>query len=210
MHWLDIIILVITLSFCTLGYFSGLIGQLSTPLAVAGGAACVWYGQMPLEEKMRDWFQQPLAASAVALAVAFLSGFLLVKIAAAVLRSKIGNSESKTADHALGASFGTLKGLAISGVVVLLIGDYGKAEMMKDSFAAPSLYTCAQWVSQEVRQSELWQRMGAWTEQKGDATEAQLQQMVDDLHGSLKQTGASETARSLVKGSGGKGAPAKP
>ncbi len=208
MHWLDIIILVITLSFCALGYFSGLIGQLSTPLAIVAGVACVWYGQPWLEAETGSWFEQPLAASAVALAVAFLTGVLVVKIFAAILRSKIGQSESKVADRALGASFGTLKGLAAASVLVLLIGSYGKADLMKESFAAPSLYTCAQWVSTEVRESDLWQRMGDWTSEKSGATEAQLQQMITELHGSLQKTGANEPAKALVKN--GKGTAAKP
>lgn len=203
MHWLDILILTITLALGVLGFFNGLISQLSTPLAIVAGVVCAWYGQPWLEAQMAGWFDKPLALAAVAVVAAFLGGALVVKVLAAIIRAKIGENESRFADRSLGAVFGLLKGLALSAVFVMLIGNYGKRELMKESVGAPALYATAQWVVDEVRERELWNRACNWTTSKGGVSEKELQSMIQELNGDLMRAGMAEANKRLAENNRG-------
>lgn len=200
MHFLDVVILVCMLSLGTLGYFTGLVGQLSTPLAILAGIVCAWYGQPWLVEQMQDWFEQPLTTPAVAVVGAFLAGVLVVKVVAAIIRAKVGEGESKTADHCLGAAFGLVKGTLLAGVIVLLIGNYGKAELMQDSVGGPALYAGAEWAIDTVQARGLLDKAKDWTTAKKNFTAGELSSMMQQLN--QERQPADAPAKEVAKKSG--------
>lgn len=167
MHLLDIIIIVLALIFGATGYFSGLLAQLSTPLALLAGAACAWYGQPFLAQRMQDWFAIPLAVSFCAALAGFAGGVILVKLAAAIAGALLKRDEgNRRADGVCGAALGLGKGLLLASAVVFLAATFGKREMMRDALLAPPLYELSIWGIDKADTQDLWQSARDW----GDVT----------------------------------------
>lgn len=163
MHLLDIIIIVLALIFGATGYFSGLLAQLSTPLALLAGVACAWYGQPFLAELMQDWFAMPLAVSSCAALAGFAGGVILVKLAAAIAGAILKRDEgNRRADSVCGAALGLGKGLILAAAVVFLVATFGKDEMMSDTLLAPPLYELSVWTIDKADTQNLWQSARDW------------------------------------------------
>lgn len=164
MHFLDIAILICLLVLGGLGYYSGLIAQLSTPLALLAGVAAAWFFGPLLTEQIGQWFDYPLGAQILAAVTGFLGGALLVKIFAAVLKKLLGEGAGKGADRLCGLGLGLFKGLLIASTLVLITVRYGKEQFISEARLAPYIKQGAEATIEALSNSRLWQSARAWSD----------------------------------------------
>lgn len=167
MHLLDIIIVLLALIFSLIGYFSGLIGQLSTPLALVAGVVCAWYGHPFIAQQMASWFSIPIAVTLCAIFFCFIAGALIIKLLSALARSLLENDEgNRRADRICGALLGFLKGTILAASMVFLIATFGKRELMSNAILATPLFELSSWTLGKVDSTSLLNSARDW----GDST----------------------------------------
>lgn len=146
MNFLDIIIIGAVVIFGVLGAYSGLLRQLSTPVALIGAWLLSWMVEKPVGEQLRTWFDSELVAQYAAATIAFSISFLVIKIVWAMVAARVAaNQILKPGNRALGALLGVGKGLVLSCLVVLLLMHIGKPGLRQQSMCAGAVYEGYQW-----------------------------------------------------------------
>ena len=138
MNLLDIILALI-LGYCLVrGIFRGLIKELSSIVGVLGGfyAAYTYYPQ--LAKYLARWVTDPGYLSIISFMLIFTVVFLVVGVAGVVIKYLMNIAFLGWTDRICGALFGSLKGLLITTVLLVVLTTFlpGNAAILKQSWVA--------------------------------------------------------------------------
>jgi membrane protein required for colicin V production len=141
MNLLDYIVIVI-LSFCLVrGIFRGLIKEISSIVGVLGGLYGAYAYYPMLANLLSRWISNSAYANIAACLLIFVGIFLVVSIAGIIIKYMMNISFLGWTDRIGGAVFGTVKGVLIVSVLILVLTTFlpKNAEIVRGSLAARNL-----------------------------------------------------------------------
>lgn len=146
MHLLDLVLLILIAGWGILGGYTGIVPQLSTVLALIASSFGTWMFYPIFSYKLEGWLKSPELSIIIGPLLLFILIGVSSKIIINLFCKLIFSDETYKAGWFSGAIFGILKGIIVGGVLVFLLGQYGKPELMKDSIAFERYYQASQWV----------------------------------------------------------------
>lgn len=138
MNLLDFLLIVI-LGYCLVrGIFRGLIKELSSIVGVMGGFYAAYTYYPKVAKHLASWVANPGYQSIISFLIIFCLVFLAVGFAGVVIKYLMNIAFLGWTDRICGAIFGTVKGLLITTVVLLVLTTFlpKNAAVIKNSWMA--------------------------------------------------------------------------
>ena len=154
MHLLDLILLILITGWGIIGGITGIVPQISTILSLIIGGIGSWMFYPIFSYKLEGWLTSPQLSIIIGPLLLLIIIGVLSKIIINLLCKLFFSDETYKGGWFLGALFGILKGIIVGGILIFLLGQYGKPELMKDSIAFKRYYQASEWI---VRTSEKYQ-----------------------------------------------------
>ncbi len=131
---IDIVFLLVVLTFAVMGMINGFLNELFGKAApvVSIWLAVLFYGRLvaPIEEHLKIH----LLSVVLAFLLIFVISFIVMKILQTAIKNIFGGEIFKDMDRFLGFVFGLLEGLAVVGIVLILMKSqpWFKVDLMLD------------------------------------------------------------------------------
>lgn len=144
MNWLDTVIVIILIAALFRGASAGLIGSVFTVLGIAAGITLAARYYAPASTWLLRHFALPTSlADLISFAVIFLTASAVVQLVAALFASITRIRLIRLADRIGGAAAGLLIGIAVTGLILLLLTSFPLVDGFQDqvdrSTLAPAL-----------------------------------------------------------------------
>ncbi len=119
--FIDIVFLIIIISFAFMAMIHGLIKEILGKLAVIAGIVAGFYFCGLLAPHIEKIIKIPVVDIVLAFLLIFMTAFLIVKIIQIILQNIFSGEILKSLDKVLGAFFGAFEGILVVSCIIILL-----------------------------------------------------------------------------------------
>lgn len=148
----DIIALAVLVVSAIVGFFRGAFREMMTVVAFVAAALLAGYGLRFVGPPMRAWLDPDWTGSVAAVVIVFVVSYIALRMAGAVLASRIhANEAAGTLDRTVGLGFGLIRALVVLGAFQLMLVAATPPERMPAWITSASLYPLTQRVGEVLK-----------------------------------------------------------